>query len=272
MDSSRGRIAGCVVAGLLVAALTGSVAMPQEPVPKDSSAPQESAMGEDRANWALQGADQAVAKARQIVGLSDRMDLPGSAEIVILAEDNTPFLSDQIIGRQVWHIVISNWRLELKSAPADVKDSYTRTFDIFVDPRNGDVLKIVSRWPEGVPPIAREPGARAFTEQMRRSGDEKYHGFPEEKPRINFLDALDSILKDGGNPLNAEQIVGQYVLWSRLGREPRSVWAITLRGIHPLWEAAYPGVGVDARNHLRHIVDAQTGKWLCAGTSPQPEG
>lgn len=226
--------------------------------------------GEDPSEWAVREKDQAIAKTREILGLSGREDIPADAEIVLLAEDNTPFLSGQVIGRPVWHVVISDWKLQLKSAPPEVKDSYARTFDIFLGAEDGRLLKIVSRWPEGVPPIPPEPGPASYTDQMRRSGDEKYHGFPEEDPLINFLDALDTIFKGGRNPLRAEQIVGQYVIWSRMGRVPKPVWVITLRGTESLWESAYPGASVNARNHLRHIVDPRTQKWMCASSTPQP--
>ena len=244
--------------------------MGQEPVIETSTRSREMAKLADRSTWALQEMDQAIAKAREILGVADQMGLPSRAEIVILAEDNTPFLSEQIIARPVWHVVISNWNLELKSAAPDVKDSYTRTFDTFVDPLNGHLLKLVSRWPEGVRRIPAEPGAGSYTKQMRRSGYERYHALPEEDPPISFLDALDGILQGGGNPLIAKQIVGQYVVWSRMGRQPKSVWAITLRGISPI-RAAYPGVSVHARDHLRYIVDPQTGKWICASSTPQPD-
>ncbi len=226
--------------------------------------------GENYFEWVAQNKEQAIAKVRAILGLSGREDLPVGAKVVFLAEDNTPFLSGQVIGRPVWHVVISDWRLQLKSAPPDVEDLYARTFDVFLGAEDGHLLKIVSRWPEGVPPIAPEPGPASYTDQIRRAGVERYHGFPDEEPQIKFLDALDAVLKDGGNTLGAEQIVGQYVIRSSMGQEPRPVWAITLRDTQPFWESSFPGVGINARNHMRHIVDAQTGKWLCAGSTPQP--
>lgn len=271
MRTSLDRMARYVVVIAVVTALPTSVAMGQEPVIETSIRSREMAKLADRSTWALQEMDQAIAKAREILGMADHMGLPSRAEIVILAEDNTPFLSEQIIARPVWHVVISNWNLELKSAAPDVKDSYTRTFDAFVDPLNGRLLKVVSRWPEGVPRIPPEPGAGSYTKQMRRSGLERYHALPEEDPPISFLDALDGIFKGGRNPLLAEQIVGQYVIASAMERTPKPVWVITLRGNRPLWESAFPGAGVDGRNHLRHIVDPQTGKWICASSTPQPE-
>ncbi|MFH0982111.1 MAG: hypothetical protein V2A79_11285 [Planctomycetota bacterium] len=212
-----------------------------------------------------------MAQAREFLGVSGREDLQTDAELVLLADDNTPFLSGQVIGHPVWHVVISDWKLQLKSAPPDVRDRCARTFDVFLGAQEGCLLKIVSRWPKDVPPIPPEPGPASYTDQLRRSGDEKYHGFPKEKSSIQFVDALDSVLKNAANPLAADQIVGQYVVWSQMGRDPKPVWAVTLRDTDPLWEASYPGVSVDARNHLRCIVDAKTGEFICGGSVPQPE-
>lgn len=271
MRTSLDRMARYVVLLTVLAALPTSVAMGQEPLIERSAQSREWAKVVDRSNWPLQEMDQAIAKAREILGIADQMVLPSRAEVVVLAEDNTPFLSEQIIARPVWHVVISNWRLELKSAPPDVKDSYARTFDIFLDPLNGHLLKVVSRWPEGVRRIAPEPGADSYTKQMRRSGEERYHALPEEDPPISFLDALDGMFKGGENSLLAEQMVGQYVTWSMMGRTPRPVWVITLRGTRPLWDSMYPGAAISARNHMRHIVDPKTGKWVCGSSTPQPE-
>jgi len=255
----------------VAAALPATVAMGQEPVIGTSAQSRETVELANRSNWALGDTDQAIAKARKILGIADKVALPLSAEIVALAEDNTPYLSEQIIARPVWHVVMSNWRLELKSAPPDAKDSYARTFDIFLDPLNGHLLKIVSRWPEGVARIPPEPGAASYAKQMRQSGAERYHALPEEDPPISFLDALEIMFKDGENLLSTEQIVGQYVIWSTMGRAPRPVWVITLRGTRPQWESSSPGLAINARNHMRYIVDPKTGKWITGSSTPQPE-
>ncbi|MCH8881838.1 MAG: hypothetical protein IID34_18380, partial [Planctomycetes bacterium] len=131
------------------------------------------------------------------------------------------------------------------------------------------MLKIESRWPDGEPPIPPEPDAATATNQFWRSGNEVYHAFPVEPPPISFVEALDGLAKGIGNPLIAKQIKAQYVLWSKLDLEPRPMWIITLRGIPP-WEAAQPGVPVHLRDHLRFIVDPETGRWVQALSTPQP--
>jgi hypothetical protein len=221
--------------------------------------------------WTIQTEQQAIARAREIVGLPDRSPARLSAERVTLAEDNTPFLHEQIVGRPIWHIVIADWKLELKSAAPDEEDPISRTFDVFIDPTDGKLLKAASRWPENVPPVASQPSARSAEEQMPRSDEERYHGFPDPPPRINLVRALDIVHKDGSvSPYLAKQIVAHYVMQSTMNGKPRAVWAITLWGIPPL-PSSYPGVPVDSRNHIRTVVNAETGRCLFSSTSPQPE-
>jgi hypothetical protein len=220
--------------------------------------------------WTVQTEQQAIAKAREIVGLPDGSPARLSAELVTLAEDNTPFLHDQIVGRPIWHVVIADWKLQLKSAPPGEEDQYSRVFDVFIDPTNGHLLKASSRWPEGVPPIAPEPSAKSAEEQMPRSGLEKYLAFPDALPRVDLLRALDVVQNNVACPFLAKQIVAHYVMQTQMRGKPRAVWAITLRGIPPV-KSPPPGVSVDALNHIRSIIDGETGKFLGAGTCPQPE-
>ena len=230
-----------------------------------------SAETESHSDWIVHNQAQAVAQVFETLGAPEHLRSETTAKLVTLAEDNTPFLSEQIVGRQVWHVIIRKWKLRLDSAMPGFEDSYERTFDVLLDPEDGNILKIVSRWPEGIAEIAPEPSASSAELQMRGAGLEKYHSFPKTKPSISFLQALDVTLKEGfGNPLQAKQIVAHYVVRSSMERKPKRVWAITLRGITP-FRAAYPGVAEDARNHMRNIIDATTGKWISANTSPQPE-
>lgn len=270
MTARRTNFGICLLAVLSVA---GAVpAEGQEPVLEEASAAQKKIGAEDRTKWTIRKKEGAIRRARGLFGFAEDTDVRAQAAIVCVAKDNTPFLSEQITGRPVWHVVFGDCKLRLKSAPPDVKDSYARTFDVFVDPRDGRLLKIVSRWPDSVPRIPSEPSAASFAEQMGRSGIERYHGFPSADPTVSFLDALDSMLQSCDNPLNVEQIVGQYVVWSRMERAPKPVWAVTLRGTRPLWHSHGPGVpaGVNATNHLRWIVDARTGQCICGGSTPQP--
>jgi hypothetical protein len=220
--------------------------------------------------WIVPNADEAISRTREILGVPESVSQI-TAKQVTLTNDKTPFLHHEVEGRPLWKVEIRRWRLHLPSAPPRTKDQFSRTFDVLLDPITGNVLSITSQWPRHVPPIAPRPSAASAQDKMRRSGDEVYHAFAPAAPAISFTQALDAILRQGyGDVLVARQFVAHNVIQSRLGATPRPVWAITLRGIPPI-RAAFPGVHVDARNHLRHIVDSETGEWICAGTSPQPD-
>ncbi|MCZ6654700.1 MAG: FG-GAP repeat protein [Planctomycetota bacterium] len=189
---------------------------------------------------------------------------------MIPPKDNTPYLSSHIVGRELWQVEINDVKLELPSGPPGPLDAYDRTFDVLMD-GDGRLLKIESRWPDGEPLIPPEPEAQATTQQLLYSGNEIYHAFPDEPPLISFVEALDAMARDMGNPLIAKQIKGQYVLWSRLDWEPRPMWVITLRGIPP-HQVHGPGeVPVHLRDHLRFIVDPETRRWIFATSTPQPD-
>ncbi len=261
----------CAVVGTVVSALASREASAQGPDQEPAAVQTRPSQKTAREAWAVQTEAQAVAKAREIVGLGTVSSPRLSAELTTLAEDNTPFLHGQLVGRPIWRVVIQGWRLQLTSAPPSDEDQYARMFDLLIDPRNGHLLKASSRWPEGVPTIAPEPSAASAEEQMPRSGLERYLGFPETPPGVSLLDALNAVLKEGeGNPLQAKQIIAHYVMQTRMDCKPRAVWAITLRGIAPL-KPPPAGVSPDALNHVRNIIDANTGRFLGAGTCPQPD-
>ena len=225
---------------------------------------------EDRSKWSIKEQGAAIAHARRIVGLPRNPSLPATAELITVVQDNTPYLSEQVVGRPIWHVVVEKCRIVLPSGANFLDDAYERTFDILIDPRNGALLRISSRLPDGLPALPREASATLATEQLMNRGPERYHAFIEGAPAITFYEALVGLIQSGDNPLQSKQLVGQYVLWSMLDREPKPAWAVTLNGIPP-FEAAYPGVAVEARNHMRYIVDPETGKWICGTTTPQPE-
>jgi hypothetical protein len=254
----------------LASALSAMCALAQDQGGGSSTAQSRPAETRAHPSWAIRHEQDAVSRAREIVGLPEESPPPMSAQLVTLAVDNTPFLHDRIEGRPIWDVVIADWRLKLESAPTNSRDQYSRVFDIFIDPTDGKLLKAVSRWPEGVPAVAPEPSAQSAEEQMPRSGREKYLGFPDGQARVTLLRALDIVMAEGDNPLIAKQILAHYVMQTRMRGKPRPVWAITLRGIPPI-KSPPPGVSVDALNHIRVIIDAETGKWLGAGTCPQPE-
>ncbi len=151
--------------------------------------------------------------------------------------------------------------------PSGRESSIAYTFDILVDPVDGKVLKIRSRWPEGIPPMAPEPSAGAAEDRMTGCGLTRYHGFPQEDPALTFADALRA-----APGLGARQIVALYVTQSMMDGPRIPVWSVTARGVPPPLRCAPPPVDdsyggsptVPSGLHWeeRHTVHAATGRWM----------
>lgn len=213
-------------------------------------------------------AHHAVDRAIKILGAPRELASTAEAELVILETDDTPFLHEQVVGRPLWEIVIPKWKLKFKSAKG-AEDAFERTFDVLVDPENGNVLRVASRWPQGVAGEPLDIPAQSAEDQMGRRS-EKYHGFPAEAPRITFAQALEVVYGPGvGNPLVAKRITGRYVVQSAPRGGPSPVWAITLEGIKRQVPSP-PGSRPRSISRIRNIVDARTGEWLRATTIPRP--
>ena len=226
--------------------------------------------GLERSSWTVTEEKKASALTKRVLGLPERSRLPIGVDVVAFDKINLPFLYDRIINRPVWRVTLRDFVFELESSPADLKDMHVRILDTFIDPRTGHVLRVRTRLPEGFPNELREPSAEFATMQVFSGTRETYHGFPADPPEMSFIDAVDAAQRGGWSALASAQVTGEWVMWSTYDKKPRPVWVITLQGMPPL-EAAHSGVPVDARNHIRIIVDPVSRSWIEAGTSPQPE-
>ncbi len=74
-----------------------------------------------------------------------------------------------------------------------------------------------------------------------------------------------------GSPIQARQIIADYVVQSEMGGDPRPVWSITLRGIRMTWFGGPPGVPPIVFSRFRNVVNAETGEWLGATNQPPTE-
>jgi hypothetical protein len=273
MNSPNATRWACFVrSGMIPLLLSGLATAEQgdgECAPKQGATPLKSA---GRSEWKLKEPEDALKRAGEVLGVEDRTAVRMEAKLIVRDKDNIPYLSGQVVGRPLWLVTVHEWRLRLPTAPGVVEDVYVRTFDVWVEPVEGRLLRIASRWPEGEVPMAPEPSAAAATDEISRSGSETYHGFPDTGPTTTLLVALDGMQRRGPRPLAARQIGAHYVLWSAYNikyRVPRPVWAITLRGEPPLLPP--PGSTTEPRFQNRYIVDAETGKFLCATNIPVPE-
>ena len=231
-----------------------------------AAAPQETI---DRSTWRLKLGSEAKVRACGLMGLTVDAESRMSASLVRLTEDNTPFLSDALVGRDLWHIYLRDWSFRLKSVQEGFEDPRKTTADVYLDPISGRLLKLTTHWPEGERKMPSEVSAEVGAEQMRDSGRKCYHGFPAVDPKISLSDALDSIVRWGGDPFAARQVVARYVVWSRMGREPKPVWAVMLRGVPVIKPMS--GTPDDTLAQYTYIVDAETGQLMLVTNTPRPE-
>lgn len=218
-------------------------------------------------------ADDAIVSACRGIGLTKYDREAVKAGKVQLSGESMPFLVDQLRGRTTWRIEFDNIRLDDNGSDPRFNNRYITKLIVFLWPETGEVMKVVSAWPAGEPRIPTYP-SRADQERQLKASAIVYTGEPGDAPALTLLEAL---AKTHSMSAHVKQIYACSEMESRMEREPRPVWAIHLRGF-PSFPASVPRGGSDAdipehaRNHLREVIDSQTGEWMYASTTPQPTG
>jgi len=214
----------------------------------------------------------AIELAGRLTGL-DKLTSEIVARRLVLSTSSLPFLWREVVAKPAWEVTFFHAALKLKSAVPNFQDRYPREFTVVMLEDSGQLVSVTSLY-KGEAPEMRAPASADSAQKQLQNDEEVYTGLPKDDPKIRFLDALDAILSKGsGSPFMAKAIEGVYVMESRMGSSPRAVWVITLRGLPP-FSAHGPhadSVPIWQRNHMRNVVDAQTGDWLFATNSPQPQ-
>jgi len=213
-----------------------------------------------------QTSEQAIWTACEDLGLDPPAG--GIAAEVVLTDGAVPFLAPALRDQRAWRVELT----DLNSARLNLRQGrlpYVERLVAWLAPTTGHVLKVVSPWPDDVPPIA-PPPSLAEEEYQTDGIGERYTGLPDETPAVSLLRAIKIMEVYGpGATAEAKQIIAYYVKRETFRVPERLCWVVQARGIPP-FDAASPGVPEDARNHFRHVVDARTGEWLDASTVPQP--
>ena len=214
-------------------------------------------------------ADEAVKLATSCLGLPEVPKENVKVSSVRLSNQCLPFLADSLAGRETYCIEFSDicWRLSANSRSPINRN--IRHLKVFMAPDTGLVLKATSSWPEDAEPIPDHPPCAEEERQMSAAGL-CYVSLPMDSPKVSLIKALEVC-----RPWDEDvvQIHACYVLESTVQYSARPVWVVHLRGF-----PAFTGSGLSsqsrvpehARNHLRNVVDAKTGEWLGADTTPQP--
>ncbi|MEX1228720.1 MAG: hypothetical protein WEB58_00685 [Planctomycetaceae bacterium] len=218
-------------------------------------------------------ADDAVDAARRGIGLTTIDRDAVVARQVQLSGESMPFLVDRLRGRTTWRIEFDNVRLDDHSSDPRFENRYISKLIVFLWPETGEVMKVVSAWPAGEPRIPTYPSC-ADQERQLKASSIVYTGESGDAPALTLLEAL---AETHHMSRHVKQIYACSVMESRMKRNARPVWAIHLRGFPPFATSVPPGgsdvdIPEHARNHMREVIDSQTGESLYASTTPQPTG
>lgn len=208
-------------------------------------------------------AKTAVNRARKICGIVDASEIETS--VVASPEKILPFVTPE---ESVWRIRLEGIKFVLTDGGTPNVSSHVKSLDVFLSSKTGQVMAARSVWPEKIAGT-RFPSIEDQERQMKRI-DQTFTGLPDAAPKLTLADAL----QQADAVSQAKQIIAYYVLeaYSEPKVGPRPVWVIHAWGIPPfLPKGGSPdNVPEDARNHLRTIINAETGKSYGSDTIPQP--
>lgn len=152
---------------------------------------------------------------------------------------------------------------------------FVRTIDVLFDKKTGQPVRIESLWPDNVSGT-RFPPLGSYEAQLKLKGQEIV-GIPLAPPKVPLHDAMRHVM----GFVTAKQIIVFLAMEADppIRKQPRPVWIIHAWGCAPVPLAGTPNapqsisneVSEDALNHLRTIVDAETGEYYGTDSIPQPE-
>ena len=190
-----------------------------------------------------------------------------------------PFFNNSISDEHTWRNEEKTFKLKLnglniiKSRSGIPRFPNIKSLTTVVNPNTDNIFKLETDWPEEIPHIAPFPDAIEEERQLRMAGEE-FVSLPDFVPTIDFYNALKTLDIHGPiSPGSAKQVMAYNVIHKTEEYSDRPVWIVQTRGIVPI-RHGYQGRGgyvpEDARNHMRHIIDAESGQWLYSDTLPQP--
>jgi hypothetical protein len=227
------------------------------------------AVDAEKTTWKLKTQEDAAAATLTYFPEAGKSiaDLKESTKLVSFKNDQTPFLRDSINNRPCWEVEIEVILNLTYKVPVDSLDNKVREFTVILDAQTGRLVRIscvlAEDYPHKVPkpPVDTIEWILTFTKEL-------ICGFPEEKPTVSFIEALNYVM---GSPYGAKEIHAWYVMYSRYNfkakqqEESHPVWWIDLRGLDPpMVPISHHGrdTPVEWRNHIHSVIDAKTGQHI----------
>jgi hypothetical protein len=213
--------------------------------------------------------DEALENARRHLGLPESAAQLLAANEIVLDAETVPFLAGELNGQKAWCFTFQQGFGEV---------AHLGSLSVVMDPTGKRILKALATSPNHEPSDSL-PSMDSLERQLR-NGDDRY-ARPTTLgalPVTSLAKALEVAERSGhAGVRRATQVVAYFVLHDTVRYRNRPVWIVHARGL-PVDEARqrrgpHPGAWVPraALNHRRHVVDAETGKWLTSDTIGQPE-
>lgn len=224
-----------------------------------------------QSQWTIPTEPAAIERAKTILGELLRQADQASATVSKLR--NPPFAANCLAdGETVWVVKLDAAKLHFAGlgSPHPIE----RTVIVMME-TNGRIARIEINDPTCSRVPTPEPSRTSYQHQLDASS-ERWLGLASPPSGSNLAEALSTVAREMGNVTAAARIVIQTPWWA-FGdeKDPRStvrhVWSIDLRGIPPQDPPPRSPVPPEAWNHVRHIVDMQTNKWLLSTSVPQPK-
>jgi len=219
-------------------------------------------------------------KEEVVKNVCDRIGIKEPSEITakkITLTNLVPFIGKSIEGKEGWEVEIKDLS-SVRADPQAGRIPHISSFLITFHPEKMQIVKVISPWPKNEHEIDPFPSIEEEEIQMENIG-ERFTSFPQDKHEITLMKSIKVIdVNYSGITAHTKQIIAYYAIHQTTQYEKRPVWIIQTRGIPPFKPTIPPGEKIEdaelvpenARNHLRHIIDAQSGDLLYSDTIPQP--
>jgi len=192
-----------------------------------------------------------------------------TALFVNITDDKTPFLHNRINNRDIWKVTFKDITLSPYRGYPDSVD-YPRTFNVYIDPTDGTLLKIESLYTGNNVDFAPEPSIE-WAEKQIEGTIFKFLGFAS--PDSNYV-SLNEVLQNLG-PRNFKLLKALLVRTGRDEAESFTVWYIIYRGTDPFYPVSGGGnldlSNKEDFNYQTFIYDAKTGETIAWTINPTIE-
>lgn len=267
-------MAGCVLVTIVGSALAQPLPAPQAPPSPDVNDifGRFSRNLQDVSTWTVPTSDRAIAQCQVLLhglidGFNEAAWTRAAVRLITSApHESVPMFS--VAGEPVWEVRLAGQRIATPTYRALGKFGL-RDIRVLITPW-GNVLRLEIVNSQSGRVATSEPSGDSYAAQRLNVGPEVWRQNPN-KPRISLAEAIETAQQQMGGLAEAAKIICIFVdfqIANKKGIFP--AWSIDVRGTTPI-PGSRPDIPEQALDHVRHIVNADTGKWVMATSVPQPD-